>query len=68
MKCKHCGCDAGFKCSKCGDIRDQCKECHAELTHDIIINQNINLCRNIPHKQDSDDIDAYRVSTQTDFN
>ena len=67
MRCKHCKDNAGFMCNICGKILDQCAECHAELSHNIIENQNVATCTNRPCKQDSEDEDAYRVSTQTNF-
>ena len=64
-KCKHCGDPTDYHCKECGKLLDSCLECHAEKVHGMIQISNVNVCGNIPHKQESDDIDAYRVSTQT---
>ena len=50
MTCKHCGdAIAAWTCEACkplpvsSRIVDECRECHAELAHDVITNQNIHI-------------------------
>ena len=48
-KCKHCGDEVlgGWNCPSCGGrhgIHNQCRECHSELAHGAIQNQNIHIC------------------------
>lgn len=64
-KCKHCGdsvcpwtCEErkpGSKRTKCGCVATQCRECHNELSHGVIKNQNIHMCSSgySPTDQDS---------------
>ena len=43
--CKHCGCNfSPYTCEACErKIGRSCKECHAEVRHGRIINQNIHI-------------------------
>lgn len=46
--CLSCGDKTkAFQCSACGIvINDRCPDCHNEITHNIIKNQNFHLCGN----------------------
>jgi len=63
-KCKHCG-DIihAFTCDKCKeeecDIEDQCRECHEELKHGVVQNQNIHIIGHGSGDSVDDDLDAW---------
>jgi hypothetical protein len=73
--CTSCQCHfVAYSCDKCNPTKridsasvfvdDKCPECHNELEHDIIVNQNLNLCGNLKLRTNSldDDTDAFKVN------
>jgi len=63
--CKHCGDDAANrKCPVCKkEIEQECIECHQEVAHGIIKNQNIHIVGGSkPLCSVEDDPDAYSPS------
>lgn len=71
LRCRHCGdplSPARTVCPLCRrTLGPECPVCHAELAHDVIVNQNIHLCGNPVSGSGPDgDPDAWAKADQID--
>lgn len=58
MICVHCGCGyEAYEC--CGQHEHACRECHDELVHGVVTDQNIHQCGNTHTTPIDDDSDMY---------